>query len=185
MDRRQRDQEVHQLLEQFMNCNAVDEQFDALQELCLTKDGKIRSSKTIVTKFVKDRIPNAEDILMDCGHSILETRDRLNGLKLITYSRHLFHIAEAVIEQYAQLKRQRGVVDFDDLVNKSANLLNRQDISEWIRFRLDRGIDHVLVDEAQDTSPKQWEIVNAITADFHTGETASKCSHWTMSGEWV
>jgi len=71
------------------------------------------------------------------------------------------------------MKRQRGVIDFDDQIEKCAILLTRSEIREWIRYRLDRGIDHLLVDEAQDTSPKQWEIINAITGDFHSGETAT------------
>ena len=71
------------------------------------------------------------------------------------------------------MKRQRGVIDFDDQIEKCANLLTRADIKDWIRYRLDRGIDHLLVDEAQDTSPKQWEIINAVTEDFHSGDTAA------------
>ncbi|MEM7289944.1 MAG: double-strand break repair helicase AddA, partial [Pseudomonadota bacterium] len=53
---------------------------------------------------------------------------------------------------------------------KTVSLLSRPDIRDWVRFRLDQGIDHVLVDEAQDTSPAQWQIINAVTEDFHAGE---------------
>ncbi|WP_271077664.1 double-strand break repair helicase AddA [Aurantiacibacter sp. MUD61] len=68
-----------------------------------------------------------------------------------------------------EAKKREGLVDFDDLIRQAAELLNRKDMSDWIRFKLDRTFDHVLVDEAQDTNEAQWDIVDALTDDFFSG----------------
>ncbi|MEM9276951.1 MAG: double-strand break repair helicase AddA [Pseudomonadota bacterium] len=153
--------------------SAVQKRFSALENLCLTQKGELRSESRLVTAFVKNQLPDAVHMLRSCGETLLAARDTINAAMLVKNSRHLFHIADAVLDRYAGLKRAKGLIDFDDQVEKCASLLNRTEIRDWIRYRLDRGIDHVLVDEAQDTSLKQWEIINAITADFHTGETAA------------
>ncbi len=74
--------------------------------------------------------------------------------------------------RYAELKDARGLIDFDDMILRSADLLNRPGISLWVRYKLDRRIDHVLVDEAQDTNAAQWAIIRAIAGDFHAGAAA-------------
>lgn len=167
------DMVMHENLAEALQAKSLQQRFDALKAACLKKDGDPKSESRIVTKFVKERLPDAPTRLVACGEALKDAQQRLHALALIENSRHLFHVAEAVLERYGRLKRRRGVVDFDDLVDKCAALLNRNEITDWIRFRLDRGIDHVLVDEAQDTSPRQWQIVNAVTADFHVGDTAA------------
>ena len=68
-----------------------------------------------------------------------------------------------------EAKEREGLVDFDDLIRRAARLLVRSDLSDWIRYKLDRRFDHVLVDEAQDTNESQWAIINALTDDFFSG----------------
>jgi ATP-dependent helicase/nuclease subunit A len=96
--------------------------------------------------------------------------DRIKTLEALEASEALFLIGEAILERYAALKQRRGLLDFDDLIERAANLLTRSEISAWIQYKLDLGIAHVLVDEAQDTSPLQWQIVNAITEEFFAGK---------------
>ncbi len=85
----------------------------------------------------------------------------------------LLSVADAVLSQYETLKRARGSLDFADLIERSRTLLSRSD-SAWVLFKLDQGIEHVLVDEAQDTSPGQWDILKAISRDFFAGEGQSR-----------
>ena len=68
-------------------------------------------------------------------------------------------------------KQRIGALDFDDLIAKTLALLSRGD-GAWVLYKLDRGIDHVLVDEAQDTNPEQWQILRHITEDFSAGSGA-------------
>lgn len=70
---------------------------------------------------------------------------------------------------YAQAKHERGVIDFEDMIRRTAALLGTSHMSEWVRFKLDRQIDHILVDEAQDTNKAQWDIIGELSADFFSG----------------
>lgn len=73
-------------------------------------------------------------------------------------------------ETYARAKRRNGAVDFDDLIRATVALLGKEGMGEWVRFKLDQATEHVLIDEAQDTNPKQWAIVSAIVDEFFAGE---------------
>ncbi len=83
----------------------------------------------------------------------------------------LLHIATAAAANYRREKRERGLLDYDDLIDKTLELLDRVS-SGWVHYKLDRGVDHVLIDEAQDTSPRQWDIVAHIISEFTSGEGA-------------
>ncbi len=72
--------------------------------------------------------------------------------------------------EWEEAKQREGLVDFDDLIRRAAKLLGNADMSAWIRYKLDRRFDHILVDEAQDTNAEQWAIIDALTDDFFTGE---------------
>jgi ATP-dependent helicase/nuclease subunit A len=90
------------------------------------------------------------------------TRDR---------TRALLEIATAAAANYRREKQARGLLDYDDLIDKTLAMLDRVS-SGWVHYKLDRGVDHVLIDEAQDTSPRQWDIVAHIISEFTAGEGA-------------
>ena len=90
------------------------------------------------------------------------TRDRTGAL---------LTIAMAVIERYRAQKGRRGLLDYDDLIEKSRALLTRVEAA-WVHYKLDLGIDHVLIDEAQDTSPRQWDVIERLVAEFAAGNSA-------------
>ena len=90
------------------------------------------------------------------------TRDRTEAL---------LHIATAAAANYRREKQERGLLDYDDLIDKTLAMLNRVS-SGWVHYKLDRGVDHVLIDEAQDTSPRQWDIVAHIISEFTSGAGA-------------
>jgi ATP-dependent helicase/nuclease subunit A len=81
---------------------------------------------------------------------------------------------KAYAAQFRQLKHSRGLVDFDDLISRAAALLTKPGMSEWVRYKLDRKIDHILIDEAQDTNDAQWQIVEALSGDFYSGAGAGQ-----------
>ena len=78
----------------------------------------------------------------------IEARDR---------SAALITVAHTVIARFRVEKIRRGLLDYNDLIDKTLDLL-KDDRAAWVHYKLDRGIHHVLIDEAQDTSPKQWDL---------------------------
>ncbi|SFK47725.1 double-strand break repair helicase AddA [Methylocapsa palsarum] len=77
----------------------------------------------------------------------------------------LLGAVQAVFTRYHAIKAARGILDFDDLVERALALVERSDAA-WVLYKLDAGIDHILVDEAQDTSAPQWRILERLTGDF-------------------
>ena len=76
---------------------------------------------------------------------------------MLRASQALFYFADELLDRYDRLQSaHEALVDFGDLICRAANLLTRAESRDWIRYKLDRGIDHVLIDEAQDTSREQW-----------------------------
>jgi ATP-dependent helicase/nuclease subunit A len=84
----------------------------------------------------------------------------------------LVRLCDALLREYDAAKRLREVLDFDDLVSTALALLHRPGVAPWILFKLDGGLDHILIDEAQDTNPEQWQIVAALAEEFFAGEGA-------------
>ena len=80
----------------------------------------------------------------------------------------LITVASAVIERYRAEKDRRGLLDYEDLIGKTLALFQKTSAA-WVLYKLDLGIDHVLVDEAQDTSPEQWEIIATLVSEFVQG----------------
>jgi ATP-dependent helicase/nuclease subunit A len=81
-------------------------------------------------------------------------------------------LAGQLIENYEQLKKERSFLDFEDFITRTEQLLKKDGIGPWVHYKLDQGIDHILVDEAQDTSPAQWEIIRSLTEEFFSGAGA-------------
>ncbi len=81
----------------------------------------------------------------------------------------LHRFAAHFLPRYEQIKSMRGLLDFDDLIDRTIHLLTDRSVAQWVLFRLDGGIDHILVDEAQDTSPKQWRVIELLTQEFTAG----------------
>ena len=122
------------------------------------KDGKIKK------KFLDD--PTAQ--------LFYETKEKIKAFSLVEVDSALFKIAFQILEKYNLAKLKNAMLDFDDLTNKTLELLNHSHMAAWVLFKLDGGIDHILVDEAQDTNSKQWKIIEALTDDFFAGEGKSE-----------
>jgi len=78
-------------------------------------------------------------------------------------------VSDALFRQYDALKRRQAALDYDDLILETRKLLRTVGMPPWVLYKLDGGIDHILIDEAQDTSPEQWDLVHALTAEFFSG----------------
>ncbi len=100
--------------------------------------------------------------------------EQLLSLTLVERTLDLVALARPIVAEHAVLKQRLGGLDFDDLILKTADLVTRPGLAEWVLYKLDGGLSHVLLDEAQDTSPDQWRILNALTDEFFDGKGASE-----------
>jgi ATP-dependent helicase/nuclease subunit A len=137
-----------------------------LQIFC-TGEGTPR--KSIVTKAIKDTA--LVERLCREQERICALLERRRAVACRDRSAALLTIAYEVLERYLKEKERRGLLDYDDLIDKALALLGNVDAA-WVHYKLDLGIDHVLIDEAQDTSKKQWQIVRHLTDEFTTGAGA-------------
>ncbi|MEM9724415.1 MAG: UvrD-helicase domain-containing protein, partial [Pseudomonadota bacterium] len=97
---------------------------------------------------------------------------RINAAERLADSRAAVHIAAAILGGYAQSKTERAALDYDDLIRSAVALLTRGEARDWVRYKLDGGVEHILVDEAQDTSPEQWRAIEALSEEFFAGRGA-------------
>ncbi len=129
---------------------------------------ELKPRKTIVTKKIADKHPDWLARLVDEQGRVGALLDRERALQARERSRALITIAAEVISRYGREKERRALLDYDDLIDKTLALFTRASAA-WVLYKLDYGIDHVLIDEAQDTSPKQWEIIRTIASEFTPG----------------
>jgi ATP-dependent helicase/nuclease subunit A len=141
--------------------------FDAYLSAFVTGDGAVR--KTLANKATEQRRPGTLRTLEEEGERLLALCDRLRAAGLLAASDALTRLGAAVLAAYEREKRLRAALDFDDLIAHARGLLDRPGVASWVLFKLDGGIDHILVDEAQDTNFDQWAIVERLSDEFFVG----------------
>jgi ATP-dependent helicase/nuclease subunit A len=133
--------------------------------------------------FAKGQAPQADHYAPDCADAHVQC-DALLALRrraeLATALAAALRAGQAYAQAYAAAKRAAGVVDFDDLIGAAVALLAQPGIGAWIRYKLDRRTDHILVDEGQDTNTRQWAIVAALADEFFVERRASGAAHRTI-----
>lgn len=145
----------------------------ALQDLVYDAQGNLRSFNTL-TKAIADQ-GWVLDLLAPEGEAVAfceRVRGRINAAASLQRTQSVLVLADRVLPLADQIKRRRGLLDFDDLIRLSAALLRDSDAADWVRFKLDQAIRHVLLDEAQDTSPEQWALIEPIVREFFVGRGA-------------
>ena len=134
-------------------------------------DSKFLPRANLLTQRFARKQPALAQRLLDEQNRVLPLRELRNAIVCRNRSAALMTVASEVLDRYQSEKQRRGLVDYDDLIDKALDLLRNTD-AQWVHFKLDLGIDHLLIDEAQDTSTKQWEIVQRLVAEFTAGAGA-------------
>ncbi|MDQ6701770.1 MAG: double-strand break repair helicase AddA, partial [Pseudomonadota bacterium] len=143
---------------------------DSYLAIFFTTEGTPRAS--LVTKELARAHPEIEPELRAEQLRLEALRAERRAAATFDRTSALIEVASAIFKRYGEEKAARGVLDFDDLIEKTVALLERSD-ARWVLYKLDAGIDHVLVDEAQDTSEAQWKILEELTGDFAAGRGQS------------
>jgi ATP-dependent helicase/nuclease subunit A len=137
------------------------------REVFFTDKGDVR--KTLATKAAVARLRTVTSILEAEAARLEGAR----GQALVELTIALLRLGLDITRRFSAAKRRRGVLDYDDLIVATRRLLESSESAAWVLYKLDGGIDHVLVDEAQDTNPDQWEVIRKLTEEFFTGEGAN------------
>ncbi len=146
------------------------EGFDAYCRAFLKKDGE-RFVK-LATKAVSEATPAALDALAEEQERLWALQERLKALAIAHNSAALIRFGACMLDYYRQEKAARAVLDYGDQIMETRKLLGAVDIAPWVLYKLDGGLDHILVDESQDTSLGQWSVIAALAEEFFTGESA-------------
>ncbi|MEO0412798.1 MAG: double-strand break repair helicase AddA [Pseudomonadota bacterium] len=145
------------------------EGFDAYASVFLTAKSTTRSEKTLLTNKVKGACPDGLDIMVAEAHRLIHVREAIALKTLAEESSYVLAFGQQLLAQYAARKDRAGKLDYADLIARTRALLTGNIPPSWVMYRLDAQIEHVLVDEAQDNSKDQWDIIARLCEEFFAG----------------
>jgi len=139
----------------------------------LVGNGEATRARLMTAALSKAR-PGLFDRCQVAQQNFFKLSQELRALRLVEASMALYQISGHVLRRYQAARNSAGALDFDDLILKTRDLLTSDNgQAQWVLYKLDDGLDHILVDEAQDTSPEQWEIISALAHEFFADAGAS------------
>ncbi|MDR2098848.1 MAG: double-strand break repair helicase AddA [Rickettsiales bacterium] len=156
-------------LSSFLALPSEDERLAAFENyinVFLAKSGGVR--KAFVSAEIRKSRPELAARLDEEAERIRAAVEFVRSSRIYNMSLAVVRIAASLVGIYGELKARDGVMDFSDLIETVERLFRRPNVSEWILYKMDGGISHVLIDEAQDTSPRQWSIIEVLTEQFFT-----------------
>jgi len=133
---------------------------------------KLMPRANIITKKARQAEPGAGEILLAEQDRVAAVMATLKSVAIAEATAALLTVGKAMVDAYEDIKLAFALRDYDDLIADAGRLLAADDGVGWVHYKLDGGIDHVLVDEAQDTSPDQWHVIERLAGDFFTGRGA-------------
>lgn len=137
-----------------------------LQNIFLTKSGAKRK-RVILPKSADQGIK--KNALLNLQDIVCEVFERSTEYQFQTLNYHIGILFENVSTKYAKFKEENFVLDFNDILHVTLNILRNDPHAFQVLYQIDLAIDHILIDEAQDTSPVQWEIIKLITTEYYSG----------------
>lgn len=141
-------------------------------------DGEI--FKLLATKDIATRHPAVLETLEAEAERVLALVQRLQLVEAADMTASLLAAGDFILRRYEKIKERLGQLDYDDLIARTAALLSRREDRDWVLYKLDGGIDHILLDEAQDTSPEQWQVIHALTSEYFSGDATKEQGQRTL-----
>lgn len=161
-------------LAEFLALPVADRQ-DSLEiwrALLFTGTGEPRKPKGLVPGKFLDTNPAVAAVLAAEQARIAELDDAARAWQVAALSAALAGLAGPVAAAYAAGKERAGMLDYGDLIHRTTALLRDPGVA-WVLYKLDGGLDHLLLDEVQDTAPEQWEIAGKLSEEFFAGSGAA------------
>ncbi|WP_375705758.1 double-strand break repair helicase AddA [Bartonella sp. AA2SXKL] len=152
---------------------ACDEEtiIDIVSNIYFTTEGKPRNFALISSKKSDEIWPFIQQLIKDKQSKLSVLLEKYHCAKVATLNMAAFQLCALYLKIYANLKKANGFLNFDDLIERTLHLLQRKGASQWVHYKLDQGLDHILLDEAQDTNPDQWKIIQLLAQEFFTGHS--------------
>jgi ATP-dependent helicase/nuclease subunit A len=153
---------------------------DAYFAVFFNKNGTGGRASNLVTKTCAKAAPTLPDLMSAEADRLEDVREQLKIVVCAQASAAAIRLASAFLDAFdAELNRQRAL-DFDDLIGLAGDLLDEANpFSGWVSYKLDKTLSHALIDEAQDTAPRQWDMIRSLTREFFAGEGVSE-EHRTL-----
>jgi len=134
--------------------------------ILFTDKGEARARSRIFTKAIGEPL---KDWLETEQARIGAALERARAARVAQDTVLVLALASVYAHEYEIAKASRGALDFADLIGRTRDLVAERPDAAWVLYKLDDGVDHILVDEAQDTAPEQWDIVRRLTGEFWSG----------------
>ncbi len=164
------DQDHAETIAAAIEAPASEARIAALAGYFLTGKGEPRAR--LLTAKLKSANPDLSADLDAAQTRFVELKQKLCCIAVADATVAAMRLADAAMQRYHALKAQRAALDFDDLIRAAGSLLGDNHDAQWVLYKLDGGLDHILVDEAQDTSPTQWRVIRALAEEFLSGAGA-------------
>lgn len=138
--------------------------FNDYNDVFLT--GELTPRKPLISADTRKTRPDLVAVVETEADRLRLTLERIESLEAVNLTAAMVRFGQTFAARFSARKAARAALDYDDLIRETEKLLTQPNVNAWVLYKLDRGIDHVLVDEAQDTSRAQWNIVRALTSEF-------------------
>lgn len=151
-----------------------EEAFDLIKDAFLTKENKPRARNESATQAKKMGDVGQQQFIQlhhDFCERIDKTSDHIKRINTLRLNSAWYRSGDFLVNLYQNLKRQQRLLDFNDLEWKCYQLLRQSDNALWIQYKIDRSIDHILIDEFQDTNPTQWNLLLPLLQEMASGES--------------
>lgn len=144
---------------------------NSISDIYFTTKGEPRNFSNLSRKKSDEIWPFIQQMLEDKQSELSILLEKYQCAKVATLNMAAFQLCALYLKIYANLKKTNGFLNFDDLIERTLHLLQREGASQWVHYKLDKGLDHILLDEAQDTNPDQWKIIQFLAQEFFTGHS--------------
>lgn len=168
----QAEQKLKQQIVQWLEASAPQRQpiLQHYADCWLTQTGEPR--KKLLSVATLKQHPELNELAGQATNDVMHWLQLNDAQQAALLTADWLQLGQAAAKIYRQLKRAEHGLDYDDLIHHAAALLQDPAQAMWVLYKLDGGLDHLLVDEAQDTSPTQWAIIKALSNDFWGGLSA-------------
>lgn len=157
-------------LSERLACALRTNRFDDFVAALLTGEGTLRAQ--LATKALIAENGRIYASLVEIASRFKEAERRCRTARAAVLAEASLVLAHSAYTEYAAAKRLRAALDYDDLIGETLKLLEDRDAAAWVLYKLDGGLDHILIDEGQDTSPEQWRIIQLLAEEFFAGRSA-------------